>query len=75
MSQPVPCGRAKSRWSVPEHPETEVGIASTAGLVALSANVSVLPPLNAEAAVRNAGLVFCRSPVDLKPQSVPVSML
>lgn len=45
MSHPVPCGRATPRWSRPEQPVAVFGIASTAGLLAASAYVSVFPPL------------------------------
>ena len=58
MSQPEPCGRLTSRWSVPEQPEALAGIASTAGLAAMSRIVSVLPPLSRTPLVRNWGLVF-----------------
>ena len=76
MSQRLPCGRGMSRWSVPEHPVTDFGMASTAGLVIDSANVSVLPPLNASPPpLKNCGLVLWMSPVDVKPQSVAVSRL
>ena len=55
--------------------EALVGIASTAGLLADNGSVSVFPPRSVTPENRNWGSVFCRSPVDLKPQSVDVSML
>ena len=75
MSQPEPCGLATSRWSVPEQPGAPAGTASTAGLLAESATVSVLPPVSETPPVRNRGSMFWRSPVAAKPQSLPVSRL
>ena len=75
MSQLAPCGRAMSRWSVPEQPVVPAGIASTAGLAAASGSTSVLPPMSSSPATRKSGSVFCRSVAVLKPQSVDVSML
>ena len=69
MSQPVPCGRVMSRWSVAVQPGAPEGIASTAGLVASSANVSVLPPLSCRPLDRNPGSMLLRSPVAVKAQS------
>ena len=72
MSQPVPCGLAMSRWSVALQPGALGGIASTAGLVASSASVSVLPPLSCRPLERNPGSRFLRSPVAAKAQSAPL---
>ncbi len=72
MSQPVPCGLAMPRWSVPPQPGAPEGIASTAGLVASRENVSVLPPLSWRPSERNPGSVFLRSPVPAKAQSAPL---
>ena len=41
MSHPVPWGRTMPRWSIPVQPTLPVSIASTAGLAAVNANVSV----------------------------------
>ena len=60
------------RWSVALQPGAPEGIASTAGLFASSASVSVLPPLSCRPLERNPGSVFLRSPVPAKAQSAPL---
>ncbi len=72
MSQPLPCGLAMPRWSVALQPAAPEAIASTAGLVASRAKVSVLPPLSCRPSERNPGSTPLRSPVAVKAQSAPL---